>query len=412
MNPLNIAASNWSFSAQKPPLAEPFAVIVLLLALLIAAIVVAAAVIAGYRRIGVLKSIGFTPGQIVASYLGQLALPAVLGAVAGTVIGSSWVVPLINGGPYHIHVGAPLWIKLTVPLVVLVLVALAGLPPALRVARLTAVEAIAAGETPRAARGSRLSRRAGGLLLPRPVTLGLVSAVSRPAPSAAAAAVIAFGLTGAVLAVGLDSQMLTLVVGATSPQNGGVVLSEALVRRLTLLVAIIAALGVLTTALMLARQRVHDLGIYKAIGMTPRQIIAMIVCWVIAPAIVAAVIAIPAGVVLEHAVAQATVNGQTNALSQVVPPGGGTRRQSPPGPGAAPTAPQSRTVFERPKSPGAHPRVINTGSSASGIGLPPAYNPGTLTLLALAGLAVAIAGALGPAIWAAFSTTTTALHAE
>ncbi len=35
-----------------------------------------------------------------------------------------------------------------------------------------------------------------------------------------------------------------------------------------------------------------------------------------------ALIAIPAGVVLEHAVGQATVNGQTSALSHVVPPGG------------------------------------------------------------------------------------------
>ena len=59
----------------------------LLLALLITAIVVAAAVLASYRRIGVLKSIGFTPAQVVASYLAQLAVPAVAGAAVGTVVG-------------------------------------------------------------------------------------------------------------------------------------------------------------------------------------------------------------------------------------------------------------------------------------------------------------------------------------
>ena len=409
----NIEAQNKSFSAQKPPLVEPFAVIGLLLAVLITAIVVAAAVIAGYRRIGVLKSIGFTPAEVVASYLGQLALPALAAAVAGTVIGGHWAVPEINGGPYHVQVGVPLWITLTVPVAVCALVALAGFPPAVRAARLTAVEAIAAGQTPRAApAGTRLSRLAGGLPLPRPVTIGLAAAISRPAPSLAAAAVIAFGITAAIIAVGFDSQILTLVVGATSTANGAVVSSEALVHRLAVMVAIIAALGVLTTVLMLARQRVHDLGIYKAIGMTPRQIVAMIVSWVIAPAIAGALIAIPAGIILEHTVAQATVNAQTSALTQVVPPAGGPGRHSPPGSGAAPTAPQSRTDYERLKSPGAHPRVINMGSGASGVGLPPAYNPGTLTLLALAGLAVAIAGALGPAIWAAFSRTTTALHAD
>jgi hypothetical protein len=38
--------------------------------------------------------------------------------------------------------------------------------------------------------------------------------------------------------------------------------------------------------------------------------------------------------------------------------------------------------------------------------------PGGLALLALAGLAVALAGALGSASWAAATKTTTALHAE
>lgn len=40
------------------------------------------------------------------------------------------------------------------------------------------------------------------------------------------------------------------------------------------------------------------------------------------------------------------------------------------------------------------------------------YTPGGLTLLALAGLGIAVIGALGPATWAAASRTTTALRAE
>ena len=40
------------------------------------------------------------------------------------------------------------------------------------------------------------------------------------------------------------------------------------------------------------------------------------------------------------------------------------------------------------------------------------YTPGELALLALAGLAIALAGALGPAAWGATSRTTTALRAE
>jgi putative ABC transport system permease protein len=66
---------------------------------------------------------------------------------------------------------------------------------------------------------------------------------------------------------------------------------------------------VLNTTLMLTRERVHDLGVYKAVGMTPRQAIAMVTCWVIAPGIAAAVIALPAGITLHEAVIHALVSG-------------------------------------------------------------------------------------------------------
>jgi putative ABC transport system permease protein len=44
---------------------------------------------------------------------------------------------------------------------------------------------------------------------------------------------------------------------------------------------------------MVTRERVHDLGVFKAVGMTPRQTIVMVVCWVVGPALAAAVIAVP-----------------------------------------------------------------------------------------------------------------------
>jgi hypothetical protein len=57
-------------------------------------------------------------------------------------------------------------------------------------------------------------------------------------------------------------------------------------------------------------------------------------------------------------------------------------------------------------------RAPQFGSPASDVGLPPAYNPGTLAVLPLAALAIAIAGAAGPAVSAALSKTTSALPAE
>lgn len=101
-----------------------FAVLALVLAVLIVANVVSAAVIASYRRIGVLKSIGFTPAQVTTTYLAQIGLPALVGAVAGTALGNWQVLPVI--GLYQIqgsHVSVPAWINLAVPLGLLTLTA-------------------------------------------------------------------------------------------------------------------------------------------------------------------------------------------------------------------------------------------------------------------------------------------------
>ena len=69
---------------------------------------------------------------------------------------------------------------------------------------------------------------------------------------------------------------------------------------LTLLLAVVAGLGVLNTVALQARERVHDLGVFKAVGMTPRQVIAMVMCWVAGVGLLAGVIAVPAGIALQR----------------------------------------------------------------------------------------------------------------
>src|SRR5205085_2308457 len=49
-----------------------------------------------------------------------------------------------------------------------------------------------------------------------------------------------------------------------------------LIATLTLLLAVVAGLGVLNTVVLQTRERVHDLGVFKAVGMTPRQTVAMV----------------------------------------------------------------------------------------------------------------------------------------
>ena len=73
-----------------------------------------------------------------------------------------------------------------------------------------------------------------------------------------------------------------------------------LIATLTLLLVAVAGLGVLNTVVLQTRERVHDLGVFKAVGMTPRQTIAMVVCSVAGIGLAAGLAAIPAGVALHH----------------------------------------------------------------------------------------------------------------
>jgi ABC-type antimicrobial peptide transport system permease subunit len=190
-------------------------------------------------------------------------------------------------------------------------------------------------------------------------------------------------------------------------------------------VVVLAAIGVFATLLMQAREKVHDLGIHKALGMTPRQVITMVVCWAIAPAVIAAVIALPAGTALEPVVARAIVSAQAGPAEALTPLTPGPLHGAPPAPrpgASARSARPGRAVINAPSRyqqlRGGQPPGGRT-SGVQGIFAPAfatagqnPYTPGELALLALAALAIAIIGALGPAIWAAASRTTTALRAE
>ncbi|MGO9218786.1 MAG: FtsX-like permease family protein [Streptosporangiaceae bacterium] len=555
------AGGTGAWSNANTPFVLAFAILGLVLAVLIVANVVSAAVIASYRRIGVLKSIGFTPAQVTATYLTQISIPAMAGAVAGTILGNWWVLPVIS--LYEIQgarVSVPLWINLTAPLGMLALTGLAAAVPAVRAGRLPAVAAITAGQAPRAGRGALAYRLAGRLRLPEPVTTGLAAPFSRPARSAVTLAALLFGITGVVLGASLNTSIhkinhsafqgrgqlqvdgqggksatltpgqaaavgaaihaqpgtldyaaetdllysggvgsghgniieepgysspvtvavadrpglplmtyaydgdssglgwsllsghwyngpgqvvistnlaggtglttgdsITLTVNhkpvtvriagvvflpnqiptviasrqtlgpqaaaltandyditlkpGTSIQDytdtlqramgpnygvgsGGALtfagqLDTSLFAWLTVLVGVLAGLGVLNAALMATRERVHDLGVFKAVGMTPQQTITMVICWVIAPAIIAAAVALPAGLTTQD-----YLIGQLAAGNVL---------------------------------PGSFVHVLG------GTGL---------LLLALGGLAIAVAGALGPAIWAARTRTSAVLHTE
>ena len=119
------------------PFLVAFGIIGLVMSVLIVANVVSGAVVSGYRRIGILKSIGFTPGQVISAYAGQVAIPAVTGCVLGVVLGNLLALPLLAKTANAFGVGSlsvTPWVDVAVPVGMLAVVGIAALLPSLRAA--------------------------------------------------------------------------------------------------------------------------------------------------------------------------------------------------------------------------------------------------------------------------------------
>jgi ABC-type antimicrobial peptide transport system, permease component len=140
-----------------------------------------------------------------------------------------------------------------------------------------------------------------------------------------------------------------------------VVAMDTLAGTLMLLLVIVAGLGVLNTVVLDTRDRVHDLGVFKALGMSPRQTVAMVLTSVGAIGLIAGLVGVPAGILLHNWVLPAMGHAAGTRIPQV------------------------------------------------DIAV---YHLAVLVPLAFGGLVIAIAGALLPAGWAARTSTTKALRTE
>ena len=138
---------------------------------------------------------------------------------------------------------------------------------------------------------------------------------------------------GVSLKPGTDAQAyantLSAALGsslAVTVNTGGthLVAVITLVTMLTIVIIVVAGLGVLNTVALQIRERAHAIGVFKAVGMTPRQTLVMIICSVAVTGLVAGVVAVPAGVALHHGVvpvmASAANSGIPPSLLSVYPP--------------------------------------------------------------------------------------------
>ncbi|WP_030243171.1 FtsX-like permease family protein [Streptomyces sp. NRRL S-350] len=162
----------------------------------------------------------------------------------------------------------------------------------------------------------------------------------------------------------LDGVVRSMGLGAGPGEqhiNIVVLAMNTLAGTLTLLLAAVAGLGVLNTVLLDTRERVHDLGVLKALGMSPRQTVGMVLTSVCGSGLAAGLIGVPIGILVHH---------------QVMP---------------------------------AMARAAGMGVPAADLGV---FDPAVVGPLILGGLVLALLGALLPAIWAARTRTVTALRTE
>ena len=161
----------------------------------------------------------------------------------------------------------------------------------------------------------------------------------------------------------LNAALPTGAVAGTnrSSHSDVIAVMNSLIALLTVLLVVAAGMGVLNTVVLDTRERIHDLGVVKALGMTPRQIVSMVLTSIAGIGLVSALVGLPLGIALHHVVmpAMAEVTGER-----------------------LPTA------------------VIAV------------YGPVMAGLLLLGGIVIGVVGALPPAGWAAGVRPATALRTE
>lgn len=215
------AASNWvtqSFGA----IIYAFMVAALLTVVFLVASIVAGAVIATRRDLGVGKALGLTSGQTVACVVGQMLVPAAVGALLGLPLGIAGSMPFLASSSDTLHVPTPNPVDPALDLGLygglLALVALVALVPAIRAARVPAVVALGTGAE-RAGEHSPIAAAIDRLRLPRAVQLGMVDAARRPVRSLLTLAAVAVGL--AVLTLSLTFAPAVTALASDRASWGG-----------------------------------------------------------------------------------------------------------------------------------------------------------------------------------------------
>ena len=270
---------------------EIFGVMLLLAGGAVLGTLVGGRVVAQEREVGVLMTAGLTPRQVTTVFLlEQLAL-AVVGCAIGLAVGrlttplfSSRSASLLNASetpPFELRTAA------IVSAIVLGMVTLCTLVPSLRAGRRTTAETLHGGIAARTGR-SRLGRLADRLRLPVPVALGARSSFARPGRSTLTVLSLALTVAAVVATLGMEASLNIVSERAPAPPRaenlptpawdpvdddaGEAALLRPVVYSLDAVLLFVGLVNLLATVLLAVRERVRDMGVLKAVGVTPGQL--------------------------------------------------------------------------------------------------------------------------------------------
>ncbi|MER7542430.1 FtsX-like permease family protein [Spirillospora sp. NPDC127506] len=213
---------------QLIPFITVFGALAMAVSVFIIANVVSGAVVSGYRHIGVMKAVGFTPAQVTGVYAAMVTAPALLGCAAGLLGGhllaARVAANLAEGFGLPSAGGAGLPADAAAGGAVLAMAVSAAVLPALRAGRLPAVRAISAAAVSHGGRGRGVQKRLARTRLPVPVGLGLGLPAARPARTALTLAGLCLGVTAVTMGFGLQQTVTKILTadaeGHTSVQVG------------------------------------------------------------------------------------------------------------------------------------------------------------------------------------------------
>lgn len=245
--------------------------LLIILALASIAVLVGGRLAEQTRRVGLLKAVGATPSTVAAVLLVEHLAVTAIAAAAGLAIGRG-LAPLLTspGSGLLGSAGTPPVTLPTVAIVIgtaLAVVIVATLPPVLRAARTSTVNALADAARPprRSALLIALSTR-----LPTSLLLGVRLAARRPRRVALGAVSVAITVAGMV-AVLIEHLRLGGTLGLANPQTQRM---NQVLLVITVMLVVLAAVNALLITWATVLDTRHASALARALGATPQQVSA------------------------------------------------------------------------------------------------------------------------------------------